>query len=279
MEICKPVPSFCCVLGDTSCAWGARTRPQPAVRATGLLIARMCPDTFCFHCEELGHMTDSCPEEVNCCICHVARHMAADCSFSWNRRSSLLRSDTSDTPEQQPSQLSATSSQSSECSDVISSEQCSQSCNQWTQSSQPASKSRESSNAIQESTDSVSTTFTAVFGFSAISWSFVFFTTVFACSDQLITSLLEFFCTVQPWFPFTSSANRVVSSAVLTIYITVLVIPSNYLSFLLLLRNSECRALPLLLRPVIWLDSGFFGIFRLLASRSRLTCISWTANN
>ena len=75
-------------------------------------------------------MNDSCPEEVNCCICHIARHMAADCSFSWNRRSSLLRSDTSDTPEQQPSRLSTTSSQSSECSDVISPEQCSQSCNQ-----------------------------------------------------------------------------------------------------------------------------------------------------
>ena len=75
-------------------------------------------------------MTDSCPEEVNCYICHIARHMAADCSFSWNRRSSLLRSDTSDTPEQQPSWLSTTSSQSSECSDVISPEQCSQSCNQ-----------------------------------------------------------------------------------------------------------------------------------------------------
>lgn len=75
-------------------------------------------------------MTDSCPEEVNCCICHVARHMAADFSFSWNRRSSLLRSDTSDTPEQQPSRLSTTSFQSSECSDVISPEQCSQSCNQ-----------------------------------------------------------------------------------------------------------------------------------------------------
>ena len=125
----------------------------------------------------------------------------------------------------------------------------------------------------------LSATFTVVFGFSAISWSFVFFTTVFACSDQLITSLLEFFCIVQAWFPFTSSGNRVVSSAVLTIYKTVQVVPSNYLSFLLLLRNSECRVLPLLLRPVIWLDSGFFEIFRLLASRSRFTCISWTANN
>ena len=164
MEICNPVPSFCCVLGDTSCARGAKIRPQPAVSAIGLVIARMCPDIFCFHYEELGHMTDSCPEEVNCCICHIARHMAAGIVV-------LLFYDLTppaDTSEQQPSWLSTTSSQSSECSDVISPEQCSQSCNQWTQSLHPASKSRESPNAIQESTDSMSTTLTAVFGFSAI---------------------------------------------------------------------------------------------------------------
>ena len=60
-------------------------------------------------------MTDSFPEEVHCCICRVpAGHMAGDCSFSWNRRSSLLRSDTSDTPVQQPSQLSTSSTQSSQ---------------------------------------------------------------------------------------------------------------------------------------------------------------------
>ena len=57
--------------------------------------AKMCPDIFCFNCEELGYMTDSCPEEVQCCICRVTGHMEADCSFSFNRRSSRLLSDTS----------------------------------------------------------------------------------------------------------------------------------------------------------------------------------------
>ena len=44
-------------------------------------LPRMCPNIFCFKCEELGHMTDSRSEEVNCCIYRVPGHMAADCSF------------------------------------------------------------------------------------------------------------------------------------------------------------------------------------------------------
>ena len=40
------------------------------------------PDTFCFNCEELERMTDSCPEEIHCCIFRVTGHMAADCSYS-----------------------------------------------------------------------------------------------------------------------------------------------------------------------------------------------------
>ena len=32
---------------------------------------RTWPDTFCFNCEELGHMIDSCPEEIHCCIFRV----------------------------------------------------------------------------------------------------------------------------------------------------------------------------------------------------------------
>ena len=58
---------------------------------------------FDLNWEELGYVTDSCPEEVNFCICRVPGHMAADYSLSWNRRSSLLRSDTSDAPVRQPS--------------------------------------------------------------------------------------------------------------------------------------------------------------------------------
>ena len=100
-------------------------------------------------------MTDSCPEEVHCCICRVTGHMAADCSYSWNCRSSVLRSDNSDTHLKQPSQLSATSvessQQSNERSEVISPQQFSQSSDQSTQPSQPASKSSES---LQLSSDS-----------------------------------------------------------------------------------------------------------------------------
>ena len=59
-------------------------------------------------------MTDSCPEKVHCCICRVTGHMAAVFLYSCNRRSSVLRSDTFDTPLQQFSQLPATSTQSSQ---------------------------------------------------------------------------------------------------------------------------------------------------------------------
>ena len=55
--------------------------------------ARTCPYMFCFNREELEHMTGSVPEAINCCICRVVGHMAADCLYSWNRRSSLLRSE------------------------------------------------------------------------------------------------------------------------------------------------------------------------------------------
>ena len=121
--------------------------------------AKMYSNIFYFNCEELEHMTDCCPEEVQCCVCRVADQTAADCSFSRNRRSSLLRSDTSDMPAvQQPSQLSTTSTQSSKQSnesyDVISPEECSQSSDQLMQPSQPASKSSESSNSLQHATDS-----------------------------------------------------------------------------------------------------------------------------
>ena len=95
-------------------------------------------------------MTDSCPDEIHCCVCRVTGHMAADCPYSWNRRSPVLRSDNSDTHLQQPSQLSATTAQSSQQSTVTSPEQSS---DQSTQSSQPASKS---SKSLQFSSDSQS---------------------------------------------------------------------------------------------------------------------------
>ena len=111
--------------------------------------AKTCPNIFCFNCEELGHMSDSCPEEVYCCICQVTGHMVADCPYSWNRRSSILRPEASDTPLQQPSPLNASSNsaqasqQSTEPSDhdTISPEQFSQSSDLDSQSLLPSQQS------------------------------------------------------------------------------------------------------------------------------------------
>ena len=41
-------------------------------------LPRMWPNIFCFNCEELGHMTDSRSEEVNCSIYRVPGHMMID---------------------------------------------------------------------------------------------------------------------------------------------------------------------------------------------------------
>ena len=157
MEISKPIPSF---LRFGRYLVPSKHKDQiPTCRKCNRPghQARKCPYIFCFNCEELGHMTDSCPDEIHCCICRVTGHMAADCPYSWNRRSSVLRSDNSDTHLQQPSQLSATTAQSSqqstERSEVISPEQFSQSSDQSTQSSQRAFKSTES---LQLSSDSQS---------------------------------------------------------------------------------------------------------------------------
>ena len=111
--------------------------------------AKTCPNIFCFNCEELGHMRDSCPEEVYCCICRVTGHMAADCPYSWNRRSSILRPEASDTPLQQPSLLNASSNsgqasqQSTEPTDhdMISPEQFSHSSDLDSQSLLPSQQS------------------------------------------------------------------------------------------------------------------------------------------
>ena len=150
MEISKPIPSFL-----RFGRYLARLKHKDQIPTCRKCNrpghqARTCPNIFCFNCEELGHMTDSCPDEIHGCTCRVTGHMAADCPYSWNRRSSVLRSDNSDTHLQQSSQLSATTAQSSQQSIVISPEQSS---DQSKQSSQPASKSSES---LQLSSDSQS---------------------------------------------------------------------------------------------------------------------------
>ena len=160
MELSTPVLPFlrfgkylvCLKHKDQTPTGGKCNRPGPQ--------ARTCPNIFCFNCEELEHLTDFCPNEVHCCICRVTGHMAADCFFSWNRRSSVLRTSTSYPPVQHPSQLSTTPTQSSEksteSSGMVFAEQYSQFSDQSMQPSQQAPMSSESSNFFQHSRNSQS---------------------------------------------------------------------------------------------------------------------------
>ena len=54
-------------------------------------LARECNNTVCFNCDQLGHMSKECPNEMLCCICKRADHMAIDCPLSWYRRPTLER--------------------------------------------------------------------------------------------------------------------------------------------------------------------------------------------
>lgn len=152
-----------------------------------------------------------------------------------------------------------------------SAKQCSHSSDQWTQFSQPASRSRQSPNAIQQSTDSQSflpsqeSSLPTQPSPQSSLWfwlsSSVFFTTVFAILWSAITSFLEFFFAVQECCRFTSSGNRVVSPPVLpssshNLHNSPQMILSHCMSFV---RNPECRMLPILLRhrylagfPLLW---------------------------
>ena len=149
MEISEPVPSF---LRFGRYLVRLKHKDQtPTCRKCNRTghQAKTCPNIFCFNCGKLGHMTDSCPEHVHCCICRVTGDMAADCPYSWNRRSSFLRPDAADTPLQQPSPLNATSNstQASQQStkrsdhDTVSPEQFSQSSDLDSQSLLPSQQS------------------------------------------------------------------------------------------------------------------------------------------
>ena len=149
------------------------------------------------------------------------------------------------------------------------------------QPSQTASKSSESPNSSTFYGLAVSITFTAVLVFHrAFSAIFRIFwcglsSSVFWSS---IISFLEFLCTVQACCRFTSSGNRVVSPAVLTIYTTVLKwfsVTIRLFSFFCATQNVSCYRFSF--APFIWLDSCYIEIFRPWASRSRFTYISSTA--
>ena len=63
MEMSKPVPSF---LRFEGCVVRLNHKHQTLTRLKcnrSSHQARICPNGFCFNCEELGPMTDSCTEE------------------------------------------------------------------------------------------------------------------------------------------------------------------------------------------------------------------------
>ena len=45
-----------------------------------------CNNSICFNCDQVGHHSRMCPEDIKCCICKEEGHMAIDCQHSWYRR-------------------------------------------------------------------------------------------------------------------------------------------------------------------------------------------------
>lgn len=45
-----------------------------------------CRNLICFNCDQIGHESRDCPEDMLCCICKESSHMAIDCPHSWYRR-------------------------------------------------------------------------------------------------------------------------------------------------------------------------------------------------
>lgn len=44
-----------------------------------------CNNSICFNCDQVGHHSRMCPEDIKCCICKEEGHMAIDCQHSWYR--------------------------------------------------------------------------------------------------------------------------------------------------------------------------------------------------
>ena len=74
-----------------------------------------CTNSVCFNCDQVGHHSRLCPEDIRCCICKEEGHMAIDCQHSWYRRpppSTVLSpsnpEDSVPTPEERPAQTAET---------------------------------------------------------------------------------------------------------------------------------------------------------------------------
>ena len=49
-------------------------------------IGRVCPDDYCFNCDQTGHQSHACEERIKCSLCKSEEHLAIDCPGSWGRR-------------------------------------------------------------------------------------------------------------------------------------------------------------------------------------------------
>ena len=49
-------------------------------------LNKECRNLICFNCDQIGHESRDCPEDMLCCICKQPSHMAIDCPHSWYRR-------------------------------------------------------------------------------------------------------------------------------------------------------------------------------------------------
>lgn len=49
-------------------------------------VNKECRNLICFNCDQIGHESRDCPEDMLCCICKESSHMAIDCPHSWYRR-------------------------------------------------------------------------------------------------------------------------------------------------------------------------------------------------
>ena len=52
-------------------------------------FASECQNVVCFNCDELGHQSRDCGENIRCCICKSEEHLARRCPFSWYKRSPI----------------------------------------------------------------------------------------------------------------------------------------------------------------------------------------------